>query len=198
MKSRMRKLGALAVLGTTMALFLVACGKKEETELIAFYESTQNLSFYSAYPEYTYKQATFDLETLELYSDGTYCLTATDLSYSGTLTFSDDGTHEEIPRGAVATRYYGTFTEMESDGIANITLAAPTQIVMNNSFSAGASAIGYVNTADWTDTMSTAVSEDGTPVTAEDYLAAKAFPETSILVDTSTGIFDYINLGAQE
>ena len=166
--------------------------------LTGLYTSTQNTNFISAFPEYTFKQATFGVESIETYDDGTYCLTSTNTNYSGTLTFSDDGTHEEVPRGADTVKYYGTYTSEDEEGLLTLTLSAPTSVVACNLYTTTDTAPGYLNTDAWTDEMGAAVGQDGATMTAEEYLASVSYSEMDIIVDTMTDSFDYAVLTPAE
>lgn len=194
-KNVVKKIAALAMAGS-MLVGLTACGNGESADktLNGYYTSTQNVAFFSAYPEYTYKQATFSVQTLETYEDGTYCLTAVDSNFSGTLTFADDGTHEEVPRGVNSTKYYGTFSAQEESGLLTITLSAPGSVAVASNFSVGESVLGYLNTDAWTDEMGTLAGGENGAMSAEDYLASVAFDEISLIVDTATDTFDYTDL----
>ncbi len=187
---------AAVTMAVTLLAGLAACGGNAPAEktLNGYYTSTQNVSFFSAYPQYTYKQATFSVQTLETYSDGTYCLTAVDSNFSGTLTFADDGNHEEVPRGVNSTKYYGTFTSKEESGLLTVTLSAPTSVAVASNFSVGEAVLGYLNTAAWTDEMGTVAGGENGAISAEDYLASVAFGEVSIIIDTATDTFDYTAL----
>ncbi|MFA9376409.1 MAG: hypothetical protein ACERKZ_06610 [Lachnotalea sp.] len=191
MKKKMVKMVQVVALTLALTFSLAACSKTPTNELNGFYESTEDVGFMSAYPDYTYKQATFSVETIETYADNTYCLTNTSTTFSGTLAFNDDGTHDEVPRGSNVTKYYGTFTSQEEEGLNTLTLSAPTSIIANISFATSDTAIGYLNTNAWTDVMGTSVGTDGGSLTAEEYLAANAFPEATVIVDTINSSFDY-------
>lgn len=186
----------LAAMAMAIALLagLTACGGQNaaaDKTLNGYYTSTQNVSFVSAYPAHTFKQATFSVQTLETYADGTYCLTAVDSNFSGSLTFADDGNHEEVPRGVNSTKYFGTFTSAEQSGLLTVTLSAPTSVAVASNYSVGESVLGYLNTAAWTDDMGTVAGGENGAMSAEDYLASVAFNEISIIVDTATDTFDY-------
>lgn len=191
-KNLITKIAAMAM-AVVMLAGLAACGGNASANktLNGYYTSTQNVSFFSAYPQYTYKQATFSVQTLETYSDGTYCLTAVDSNFSGTLTFADDGSHEEVPRGVNSTKYFGTFTSAEESGLLTVTLSAPTSVAVASNFSVGEAVLGYLNTAAWTDEMGALVGGENGAMSAEDYLASVAFSEISIIIDTATDTFDY-------
>lgn len=192
-KNLITKLAAMAMAIALLA-GLTACGSSDAPTgktLNGYYTSTQNVSFFSAYPEYTFKQATFSVQTLETYSDGTYCLTAVDSNFSGSLTFADDGNHEEVPRGVNSTKYFGTFTASEESGLMTVTLAAPTSVAVASNYSVGEAVLGYLNTEAWTDDMGALAGGENGPMSAQDYLASVAFSEVSVIIDTATDTFDY-------
>lgn len=190
-KNLIAKIAAL-VMAITLLAGLTACGGgSADKTLTGYYTSTQNVRFSSFYPTYTFKQATFSVQTLEIYSDNTYCLTATDSNFSGTLTFADDGTHEEVPRGVNSTKYFGTFTSKEESGLLTITLSAPTSVAVASNFSVGDAVLGYLNTEAWTDEMGTLAGGENGAMSAADYLASVAFKEISVIIDTATDTFDY-------
>ncbi len=194
MKSKMFRLFQTTALILVIAVSLIGCGKKTDKELQGFYESNQNTIFTSAYPQYTYKQATFGLQTIEVYSDNTYCLTNTNSMYSGELLFNDDGTHEEVPRGAEVVKFYGSLTTKEEEGLLTLTLSKPTAIIGNLSFATNTPAAGYVNTNAWTDEMGTAAGGEEGALTKEAYLDKVAFSDTEIIVDTTSSTFEYVDL----
>ena len=191
-KNLITKIAAMAMAIALLA-GLTACGSNEapaDKTLNGYYTSTQNVTFISAYPAYTFKQATFSVQTLETYADGTYCLTAVDSNFSGTLTFADDGSHEEVPRGVNSTKYFGTFTSTEQSGLLTVTLSAPTSVAVASNYSVGDTVLGYLNTAAWTDEMGTLVGGENGAMSAADYLASVAFGEISVIIDTATDPFD--------
>ena len=197
-KMKMVKRMQVVVLAMVLAFSFTACGKKAiiapivQTELSGLYASNENVAFMSAYPAYTYKQATFSVQTIEIYTDNTYCLTNTSTMFSGALTFSDSGEHTEVPRGSDITKYYGTFTSKDEEGLKTITMSTATSVVANLSFGTSKAGIGYVNTKEWTEAMGTATGTAGATLTAEQYLAKVALPETSVIVDTTNSLFQYI------
>ncbi len=192
-KAFLTKIAAMAMAITLLAS-LAACGSNEapaDKTLNGYYTSTQNVSFFSAYPEYTFKQATFSVQTLETYADGTYCLTSVDSNFSGSLTFADDGNHDEVPRGVNSTKYFGAYTSDEESGLLTVTLSAPTSVAVASNYSVGEAVLGYLNTADWTDEMGTVAGGENGVMSAEDYLASVTFDEITVIIDTATDTFDY-------
>ena len=111
----MKKL--LAVLLALVLCLSVSAVSLAEAAMTGRYISTQNIAFVSAYPQYTFKMATFGIQTLELYDDGTYRLIATENSFSGGLIFADDGTYEAI----------------SDSGLLMVTLSAPTGLEVTSS-----------------------------------------------------------------
>jgi len=182
---------------------LVACSGGAEAEPTsapnaaptATYVSSQDVDYMSAYPEFTYKQATFRDQSLELYADGTYRLIAVDTMYSGHLTFPDEGEYDAVPRGSTNTTYYGTAEVSEDDGLSTVKLAAPTRAVTVSTFSSGSDPAGLLDTSAWTDEMGTraaaSLRQEGT-LAAEDYLDAISFGDTEVLVDLALLQFDFI------
>lgn len=197
MKKAVVKKLVVLVMAVVLVLGMTACGAKEKV-MNGYYTSSQNVSFFSAYPAYTFKQATFSVQTLETYNDGTYCLTATDSNFSGELLFSDDGTHSEVPRGVNSTKYYGTYTQKEESGLLTLTLSSPTSVAVASNYSVGGAVLGYLDTNAWTDEMGTLAGGEAGAVSASDYLKKVAFSEVSIVVDTATDSFDYTVLSVAE
>lgn len=141
------------------------------------YISTQNVNFMSAYPQYTFKMATFGIQYLELNEDGTYRLVDTENSFSGALTFLDDGTYEVVPRGADVRIYTGTYESVSDSGLLLVTLSAPAAVELVSNFSVGQDA--------------------GEELDAAGLLEKYGFEETEIMIDEATGVFDYIPVGGQ-
>ena len=174
----MKKLfAALLVLTLCLSLSLASLG---EATMAGKYISTQNVAFMSAYPEYTFKMATFGIQYLELNEDNTYRLIDTENSFSGSLTFADDGTYEVVPRGGDVRVYTGTYDGIADSGLLMVTLSAPTalEVVSSNSIAA--------------------MTSDGQEATMESLLAQFGFADTEIMIDEATGVFDYIVVGPQE
>lgn len=201
-------LKALAAAGVA-AVGLTACGNSDNAQsasstaaaeekvdktLTGFYVSNQNVDFRSMYPTYTFKIATFGLQTVETYADGSYCLTQSTSSFSGGLVFSDDGSHDEVPRGSTTYRYTGTYTSAEESGLLTLTLSAPTAVATVDTLSTGSTGCGYVNTEAWTEAMGDRVGGENGTMSAEDYLASVTYPELTLIVDQETASFDYTPL----
>ncbi|AIQ51425.1 hypothetical protein [Paenibacillus sp. FSL R7-0331] len=204
MTTKIVKRVSTAILTIALATGLAACGNSSNEAVSgggqpsAVYASTTNVAFASAYPEYTFKQAIFGVQSIETFADNTYVLTSTDTFYSGHLLFNDDGKYDVVPRGASIIKYYGTLTSTDADGLVTLELSKPTAVITNSSYSAGTNPIGYVNTSEWTDEMGTAVGGEGPALSAEEYLESVSFPETSIIVDAANDSFDYVVLTGDE
>ena len=163
-------------------------------------------------PEMTfnYYYATYKAQTLETYSDGTYCLTMNEIMFSN-VNFGPDvanGKETANDRGQKVTKYYGTFTQEidpDDDTLAFVTINTPTRVVFASS--------GYptLDTANWTEEMTesavnlaaqrqgglgVSVNEDGT-VTAEMVLEGKteglAAEGLEILVTLNDGKFTQVS-----
>lgn len=173
---------AAAVIATVS---LAACSGGGAT-LTGEYLSNNSYSYANMRPLYNYYYVTFSGQTLETYSDGTYCLTVNEIMYSN-VNFGPDvanGKETANDRGQKVTKYYGTFTQ-ESDPsdetLTFITINVPERVVFASS--------GYptLDTSNWTEAMTqsavdlaaqpqgglgVSVNEDGT-VTADMVLEGK-------------------------
>ena len=173
---------AAAVIATVS---LAACSGGGAT-LTGEYLSNNSYSYANMLPTYKYYYVTFSGQTLETYSDGTYCLTVNEIMYSN-VSFGPDvpsGSETAYDRGQKVTKYYGTFTQ-ESDPsdetLTFITINVPERVVFASS--------GYptLDTSNWTEAMTqsavdlaaqpqgglgVSVNEDGT-ITADMVLEGK-------------------------
>ena len=173
---------AAAVIATVS---LAACSAGGAT-LTGEYLSNNSYSYVNMLPKYNYYYVAFSGQTLETYSDGTYCLTVNEIMYSN-VSFGPDvanGKETANDRGQKVTKYYGTFTQ-ESDPsdetLTFITINVPERVVFASS--------GYptLDTGNWTETMTetavelaeqpqgglgVSVNEDGT-ITADMVLEGK-------------------------
>jgi len=139
------------------------------------YVSTQNINFMSAYPQYTFKMATFGLQYLELNEDGSYRLIDVENSFSGDLEFLDDGTYNTVPRGGEIRIYTGTYESVSDSGLLLVTLSAPEAVELVSNFSVGQDA--------------------GEELDAAALLEKYGFEETEIMIDEATNVFDFIPVG---
>lgn len=187
-------LAAAAVCAAVMAF--TACGGAPA--LTATYGSSSH-TFMSAYPGYTFKQLTTIVQTINVYDDGTYMLVQNSRSLSGSLAFDPSNTGDTdisgvSDRGYETKIFYGTYTSAEEDGMITLTISAPTGAVYVSS--GGTMGGGYYTTYAWTDEMSAAAGGEDGAMTAEQYLESVSYGEKSIIVDTSTMSFTYVNLSA--
>lgn len=196
MKNSLKKVLTVTFMVGIITL-LGACGSNNDSDTTSpkeLYLSTQNVEFLSAYPEFTFKQASFGTQTLELIGEETYKLTSTISHHSGDLEFNDDGNHSQVPRGADVMVYYGSYTATDQDGLLTIDLDKPEDIVANLSQSAGDMPIGYLNTTAWTDEMGEAVGGEEGSLSVDEFLENEAFEPTTVIVDEETASFDYIQV----
>ena len=135
---------AAAVIATVS---LAACSGG--ATLTGEYLSNNSYSYANMRPLYNYYYVTFSGQTLETYSDGTYCLTVNEIMYSN-VSFGPDvanGKETANDRGQKVIKYYGTFTQ-ESDPsdetLTFITINVPERVVFASS--------GYptLDTSNWT------------------------------------------------
>ncbi len=173
---------AAAVIATVS---LAACSGGSAT-LTGEYLSNNEYSYTNMLPMHKYYFVTFSGQTLETYSDGTYCLTVNEIMYSN-VSFGPDVPTDQATandRGQKVTKYYGTFTQEvdpDDDTLAFVTINTPTRVVFASS--------GYptLDTANWTEEMTesavnlaaqpqgglgVAVNEEGV-ITADMVLAGK-------------------------
>ena len=150
---------AAAVIATVS---LAACSGGSAT-LTGEYLSNNSYSYANMLPTYNYYYVTFSGQTLETYSDGTYCLTVNEIMYSN-VSFGPDVPTDQATandRGQKVTKYYGTFTQEidpDDDTLAFVTINTPTRVVFASS--------GYptLDTANWTEEMTeSAVNLAGQP-----------------------------------
>ena len=176
----MKKLSAL-ILALVLCLSLVPAMAEGEGNR---YVSTQNVTFMSAYPQYTFKMATFGIQYLELVDETTYRLIAVENSFSGALLFSDDGTYDVVPRGGDVRIYTGTYEAFSDSGLLFCTLHAPETLTVTSTNSIAAASASFTGEAAAEPTM-------------EELLAQYGFEDVELMIDEETGVFDYIVVGPQ-
>ena len=187
-------LAAAAVCAAVMAF--TACGGAPA--LTATYGSSSH-TFMSFYPDLTFKRLTTVVQTINVYDDGSYMLVQNSRSLSGDLSFDPSNTGDTdisgvSDRGYETKIFYGTYTSAEEDGMITLTISAPTGAVYVSS--GGTMGGGYYTTYAWTDEMSAAAGGENGAMTAEQYLESVSYGEKSIIVDTSTMSFTYVDLSA--
>lgn len=203
MEKNLLKKALVTVSAMMMLVGVVACGNGADSknsdgggDSTGYYASTTNVKFTSAYPEHTFKQATFGVQTLETFSDNTYCLTDTETFFSGELEFNDNGKYDVVPRGANIVKYYGSVVSADEEGLITLELSKPTAVITHSSYSAGSNPIGYLNTHEWTEQMGQAVAGEGPALSADEYLESKAFSDTTVIIDSAQASFDYVVIEA--
>lgn len=172
-------------------------GKKDDptdVTLTGAYISPAVLQYQNSRPAYNYYLTTFSFETIQLYSDNTYCLTLDSSCYSG-LVLPDLGNDATgSARESSVTRYYGTCTqktnELDEDTL-DVSLATPTRIVRN--FNSNY----YVDTENYHPvTGKGAYMNDVTYETKEDFMKAFAFKPVNVSVSKTAASFDFFQTEA--
>ncbi len=172
-------------------------GKKDDptdVTLTGAYISPAVLQYQNSRPAYNYYLTTFSFETIQLYSDNTYCLTLDSSCYSG-LVLPDSGNDATgSARESSVTRYYGTCTqktnELDEDTL-DVSLATPTRIVrnFNSNF--------YVDSENFHPVTGTgAYFNKVTYETKEDFMKALAFKPVDVSVSKTAASFDFFQTEA--
>lgn len=189
---------AVAALSAALCFSLAACGETQKpVNLVASYNSS-SYTFMTAYPAYTFKQLTTNVQNINVYDDDTYLLVVTSKSLSGDLKFDPSNSGDQVAQannqGCKITHYYGAYEKTEEDGMITLKLKKPTRVVYTATASAMAGSAVYYDTANWTDAMS---GEGENAKTAEQYLASMAFADVECVVDGATFGFDYIDVSVK-
>lgn len=172
-------------------------GKKDDptdVTLTGAYISPAVLQYQNSRPAYNYYLTTFSFETIQLYSDNTYCLTLDSSCYSG-LVLPDSGNDATgSARESSVTRYYGTCTqktnELDEDTL-DVSLATPTRIVRN--FNSNY----YVDSENFHPvTGKGAYMNEVTYETKEDFMKALAFKPVDVSVSKTAASFDFFQTEA--
>lgn len=172
-------------------------GKKDDptdVTLTGAYISPAVLQYQNSRPAYNYYLTTFSFETIQLYSDNTYCLTLDSSCYSG-LVLPDSGNDATgSARESSVTRYYGTCTqktnELDEDTL-DVSLATPTRIVRN--FNSNY----YVDSENFHPvTGKGAYMNEVTYETKEDFMKALAFKPVNVSVSKTAASFDFFQTEA--
>lgn len=172
-------------------------GKKDDptdVTLTGAYISPAVLQYQNMRPTNNYYVTTFSFETIQLYSDNTYCLTL-DLSCFSGVVLPDVGNDATgSARESSVTRYYGTCTqktnELDEDTL-DVSLATPTRIVrnFNSNF--------YVDSENFHPVTGTgAYFNKVTYETKEDFMKALAFKPVDVSVSKTAASFDFFQTEA--
>ena len=203
----MKKTIALVLTLVLAACLLCACGAAEEpVKVTGMYLSPAKLSYQNMRPTYNYYLTTFAHQELTLNDDGTYCLIISESTFSALELAESTNDAKGNERTNSIIKYYGNYTsqvnELDED-LLDITITAPTRIVMSNDQTY------WLDTANWNETMGKVVippagidmntgapiaDENAQPWTAEQYLASKAFADVTIQANQKTASFDYVEL----
>lgn len=189
-KKALVTLGLAAVAATSVVAFS-GCGAKA-AESTGLYVSNNNLSYANFLPNYNYFSATISTQSIETFSDNTYCLTIQTTAFSNISLGPDVATGEETwnDRGQTITYYYGTFTSVEDEGDVTLTLSAPTKTIY---ITYGTIALDSTQTyaADLTYTDAA-----GNEVSYNDYIASiqAKFTGASVYVNGAGSTFKQIKL----
>lgn len=172
-------------------------GKKDDptdVTLTGAYISPAVLQYQNMRPANNYYLTTFSFETIQLYSDNTYCLTLYSSCFSGVVLpdLGNDATGSA--RESYVTRYYGTCTqktnELDEDTL-DVSLATPTRIVrnFNSNF--------YVDSENFHPVTGTgAYFNKVTYETKEDFMKALAFKPVDVSVSKTAASFDFFQTEA--
>lgn len=113
---------------------LASCGgdgdePAAKVETTGVYLSDNGISYMNFTPNYNYFICTMSGQQIETYSDGTYALTITSITYSNITTGANVPTEEFTAndKGQTVTVYYGTFTSTPDGEDLTLALSAPTR-----------------------------------------------------------------------
>ena len=197
------------ILCVVLALCLVAgCGEAKEApaaKITGVYLSPASYEYNNMRPDYNFYLLSYAQSEVTLYDNNTYEVIVSASTFSGIelSESTNDATANE--RTNSITKFFGTYTSKTNDlddDLLDVTLAKPTRIV--KSFDQRY----WLDTANWTETMGkyvipaetdpttgAAIAGTGDPWTAQQYLDANAFAETTIQVNVKTSSFDYSDFG---
>lgn len=172
-------------------------GKKDDptdVTLTGAYISPAVLQYQNMRPTNNYYVTTFSFETIQLYSDNTYCLTLDSSCFSGVVLPDVGNDATGSARESSVTRYYGTCTqktnELDEDTL-DVSLATPTRIVrnFNSNF--------YVDSENFHPVTGTgAYFNKVTYETKEDFMKALAFKLVDVSVSKTAASFDFFQTEA--
>lgn len=172
-------------------------GKKDDptdVTLTGAYISPAVLQYQNMRPTNNYYVTTFSFETIQLYSDNTYCLTLDSSCFSGVVLPDVGNDATGSARESSVTRYYGTCTqktnELDEDTL-DVSLATPARIVrnFNSNF--------YVDSENFHPVTGTgAYFNKVTYETKEDFMKALAFKPVDVSVSKTAASFDFFQTEA--
>lgn len=172
-------------------------GKKDDptdVTLTGAYISPAVLQYQNMRPANQIYWTTFSFETIQLYSDNTYCLTLDSSCFSAVVLPDVGNDATGSARESSVTRYYGTCTqktnELDEDTL-DVSLATPTRIVrnFNSNF--------YVDSENFHPVTGTgAYLNKVTYETKEDFMKALAFKPVDVSVSKKAASFDFFKTEA--
>lgn len=172
-------------------------GKKDDptdVTLTGAYISPAVLQYQNMRPTNQIYWTTFSFETIQLYSDNTYCLTLDSSCFSEVVLPDVGNDATGSARESSVTRYYGTCTqktnELDEDTL-DVSLATPTRIVrnFNSNF--------YVDSENFHPVTGTgAYFNKVTYETKEDFMKALAFKPVNVSVSKTAASFDFFKTEA--
>lgn len=190
----------IAAVTALSAFAFTACGgTSASAEITGKYLSSNQLSYTNLLPTYNYFTAVIKTQEITTYSDNTYCLTVTNVTYSNISMGAEVPTGEETwnDRGQIVIKYYGTCTVTEDPNdpmLLTIAIETPTRVFYHGVNGNGGRGDGYFDTANWTDAMTQAASTDEATVDGAAYLAQQtaSFTVSKIVVSLDTHSFTYL------
>ncbi len=130
--------------------------KQESATVVHAFTSNAKLDYSNMRPSYNYYLTTFSFETLELYSDNTYCFSYSSSTFSAVILPEEGNAAQGNERTNYINKYYGTYTsksdELDEESLI-VTASIPTRVVAFND------ATYYADSANWTDQMKEKVSD---------------------------------------
>ncbi len=133
--------------------------KQESATVVHAFTSNAKLDYSNMRPTYNYYLTTFSFETLELFSDNTYCFSYSSSTFSAVILPEEGNAAQGNERTNYINKYYGTYTsktdELDEESLI-VTASVPTRIVAFND------ATYYADSSNWTSEMKEKVSDNVT------------------------------------
>ncbi len=178
--------------------------EKDSATLVHAFTSNAKLDYSNMRPSYNYYLTTFSFETLELYSDNTYCFSYSSSTFSAVILPEEGNAAQGNERTNYLSRYYGTYTskkdELDEESLI-VTASIPTRLVSFND------ATYYADSANWTDQMKEKVTDSVTTLvdgkqtsvtktydTGAEYLSAHNIKAMTFNCSTGSSSMEYVAL----
>lgn len=185
-----------------VAVSLAACNEESAPVKVSAVYTADPQAGGAKYLTAPMKMVLTNVETLTVYDNGTYCLSVATTVVTG-IDSAFQGTGEVINRGATVVTYYGSLTSTEDSGIITYTLSKPERITVtnNNTLLTGGLAVGFYDTANWTEDDTTAftavkgffgVTEEDGKVDLDTFNSKFSFENKEIAI--INGMFEYVNV----